>query len=64
VYISGRGEILEYIYEDLWGQTGSGGVWGGMWSRLDVMEAGIPSGGRCNGEFTGGIKIIILFFGV
>jgi hypothetical protein len=35
-----------------------------MWGRLDVMGAGIPCGGRCNGKFTGGIEIIILFFGV
>jgi hypothetical protein len=33
-----------------------------MWGRLDVMGAGIPCGGRCNGKFTGGIEIIILFF--
>lgn len=66
MYISGRGEILEYIYEDIWGQTGGDGVWtvwGGM-RRLDVMEAGIPCGGRCDGEFTEGMVTIILVFGV
>jgi hypothetical protein len=66
VYISGRGEVLEYIYEDIWGQTGSGGVWmvwGSVCGRLDMMETGIPCGGRCNGKFTRGTEIIILLFG-
>jgi hypothetical protein len=62
VYISGRGEVLEYIYEDFWGQTGGWGVRWDVWIRLDVMDAGIPCGGRCNGKFTGGKEVIVLFF--
>jgi len=28
------------------------------------MEAGIPSGGRCNGEFARGKEIVVLFFAI
>jgi hypothetical protein len=41
-----------------------GGVWWDVLGRLDVMEAWVPSGGRCNGEFARGKKVVVLFFAI
>ena len=61
MHVSGRGEALEYIYEDTRGQTRGLCWWWYVWYRLGVGMPGIPFGRRRKHEVIGE-AIIISFF--